>query len=142
MSKLVGAALGLILIFAAFAVSGRAQPSAATWNVAIGGETPDHRLQAQIFAPGTITINAGDTVTWTMAAAFDHTVTFLAGTRPPDLFIPVKDRKLLFNPVVAFPQGLNPYDGKGVANSGVLMGKDKHYSLTFTKPGSYACTQA
>jgi plastocyanin len=138
MSKFASAVMGLILILTGVAASGTAQPSETKWKVAIGGETPDHRIQAQLFAPSTITINAGDTVTWTMAAAFDHTVTFLDGSRPPDLFIPENNRKLLFNPAVALPQGLNTYAGKGVANSGVLMGKDKSYSLTFTKPGSYA----
>ncbi len=137
MGKFVSAVVGLILTLAVFAGSGTAQPSETTWKVAIGGETPDHRIQAQLFAPGTITINAGDTVTWTMGAAFDHTVTFLGGSRVPDLFIPENNRKLLFNPLVALPQGLNTYAGKGVANSGVLMAKDKSYSLRFTKPGSY-----
>ena len=138
MRAIASAVVGLILVLTSFAVSGTAQPSETTWKVAIGGETPDHRLQAQLFAPSTITIDAGDTVTWTMAAAFDHTVTFLSGSRPPDLFIPENDRKLLFNPLVALPQGLKTYAGKGIANSGVLMGRDKTYSLTFTKPGSYA----
>lgn len=137
MRKFVSVVVGLIFTLAVFAVSGMAQQSETTWKVAIGGETPDHRIQAQLFAPTTITINAGDTVTWTMAAAFDHTVTFVSGTRPPDLFIPENNRKMLFNPRVALPQGLNTYTGKGEANSGALMGKDKSYSLTFTKPGAY-----
>jgi plastocyanin len=129
---------GLILIMAAFTASGTAQPSPTTWKVAIGGETPDHGVQAQIFAPGTITIDAGDTVTWTMAAGFDHTVTFLSGGRLPDLAIPENGGKLLFNPLIALPQGLTTYAGKGVAGSGILMAREKSYSLTFTKPGSYA----
>lgn len=138
MSRFISVVGGLILALAAFAASGTAQPSGTTWKVTVGGETPDHHVQAQNFAPGTITINAGDTVTWTMGAVFDHTVTFLSGARLPDLAIPEKGGKLLFNPLIALPQGLNTYAGKGVANSGVLMGKDKSYSLTFTKPGSYA----
>ena len=138
MSKFTSAAVGLMFILAASTVAGNAQPSETTWKVTIGGETPDHRIQAQLFAPSTITIDAGDTVTWTMGAAFDHTVTFLGASRPPDLFIPENNRKLLLNPLVALPQGLKTYTGKGIANSGVLMEKGKSYSLTFTKPGSYA----
>jgi plastocyanin len=138
MRKFASAVVGLMLVLTAFTVAGIAQPSETTWKVTIGGETPDHRIQAQLFAPSTITIDAGDTVTWTMGAAFDHTVTFLGASRPPDLFIPENNRKLLLNPLVALPQGLKTYTGKGVANSGVLMEKGKSYSLTFTKAGSYA----
>ncbi len=138
MTKFVSACAGLALAIATFTASGTAQPAPTTWKVAIGGETPDHGVQAQIFAPATITINAGDTVTWTMAAGFDHTVTFLSRAKLPDLAIPENGGKLLFNPLIALPQGLATYTGKGVAGSGLLMGKDKSYSLTFTKPGSYA----
>jgi plastocyanin len=138
MTKLVSMLAAVAVAIGAVAASGTAQSSPTTWKVAIGGETPDHGVQAQIFAPGTITINAGDTVTWTMAALFDHTVTFLSGARLPDLAIPENGGKLLFNPLIALPQGLNAYTGKGVANSGVLMERDKSYSLTFTKSGSYA----
>ena len=138
MVRIISVVAGLVFAVAALAVSGTAQPSGATWKVTIGGETADHHIQAQVFAPGTITINAGDTVTWTMAPAFEHTVTFLGKSKTPDLAIPEKGGKLLFNPLVALPQGLNTYAGKGVINSGVLQGRGKSYSLTFTKPGSYA----
>jgi plastocyanin len=139
MIKYMSVLAGFILAMTVFAASGTAQPSPTAWKVAIGGETPDHGVQAQIFAPSTITINAGDTVTWTMAAAFDHTVTFLSRAKKlPDLAIPENGGKLLFNPLIALPQGLATYAGKGVAGSGLLMGRDKSYSLTFTKPGSYA----
>jgi plastocyanin len=138
MLKFGSGLLGLVLAVVIFAPSGTAQPSPTTWNVAIGGETPGHGVQAQIFAPGTITINAGDTVRWTTTPVFDHTVTFLSGAKLPPLGIPENDGKLLFNPLVALPQGLATYAGKGVASSWLLMGKDKSYSLTFTKPGSYA----
>ncbi len=83
MFKFVGALTVFALAFGVLALSGTAQPAPMTWKVAIGGDTPDHGIQAQIFAPSTITINAGDTVTWTMAALFDHTVSFLSGAKPP-----------------------------------------------------------
>lgn len=137
MIKYGSALAGLILIMTLFAASGTAQPSPATWRVAIGGETPDHGVQAQVFAPKTITIDAGDTVTWTMAAGFDHTVTFIPGGRLPDLAIPENGGKLLLNPLIGLPQGLATYGKKGVAGSGILVARDKSYSLTFTKPGSY-----
>jgi plastocyanin len=137
MTKLVAMLAGLALAIGAFAASGAAQSSPTTWKVTIGGETPDHGIQANLFAPGTITIHVGDTVTWTMGAVYDHTVTFLSGARLPDIAIPENGGKLLFNPAVALPQGLNTYIGKGVASSGFLHLKGA-YSLTFTKPGSFA----
>lgn len=137
MSKVVGIVTALVLVFGAFASSGTAQSSPATWKVAIGGETPDHGIQAQVFAPGTITIHAGDTVTWTMAAVFDHTVSFLSGAKQPDPVVPQQGGKFLFNPLVTAPQGGATYDGKGMASSGFLHLKGS-YSLTFTKPGRYA----
>ncbi len=137
MSKFVGILTVLVLLVGALAVSGTAQSSPATWKVAIGGETPDHGIQAQIFAPDTITISAGDTVTWTMAALFDHTVSFLSGAKPSDPVTPQQGGKFLFTPLVVFPQGGKTYAGTGMASSGFLAGKDKSYSLTFTKPGRY-----
>ena len=118
--------------------SGAAQPTSTTWKVAIGGESPDHAIQAQDFFPRTITINAGDTITWTKNTLLPHTVHFLASARSPDLIIPQKDGKLVFNPVVFNPQGGKTYAGTGIAASGFLPEqKGLQYSLTFTKPGRY-----
>jgi plastocyanin len=118
--------------------SGTAQPPPTSWKVAIGGESPDHAIQVQDFFPRTITINAGDTITWTKTTLLPHTVHFLAGAKSPDLIIPQKDGKLLFNPVVINPQGGKTYDGTGVAASGFLPEqKGLRYTLTFTKPGTY-----
>jgi plastocyanin len=126
-----------MLVWASFAAAGSAQPAGKAWKVAIGGETPDHGIQAQVFAPGSITINAGDTVTWTMGAGFDHTVSFLSGAKYPEPVVPEPGGKFLFNPLIAAPQGGPTYDGKGVASSGFLHLKGD-YSLKFTKPGRYA----
>jgi plastocyanin len=123
---------------AAATLSARADTRGRTWNIAIGGETPDHGVQANIFAPGTMTIHAGDTVTWTMRALYAHTVTFLSGSPPPPLAVPQKDGRLLLAPEIAFPRGGPAYSGRGVASSGVLDGKDKRYTLTFTTPGRYS----
>jgi plastocyanin len=127
----------VVLVWAAFIAAGSAQPAGRTWKVAIGGETPDHGIQAQIFAPTLITINAGDTVTWTMAAGFDHTVSFLSGARQPPPVVPEPGGKFLFNPLITTPQGGPTYNGKGIASSGFLH-LTGSYSLTFTKPGRYA----
>jgi plastocyanin len=126
------------LVLLGVAGTGIAQPAPATWRVSIGGETPDHAVQAQDFFPRAITIHAGDTITWTKTTLLPHTVHFLSGAPYPEDVIPQKDGRLLFNPEVAFPHGGKSYDGTGIAASGFLpeqMGLQ--YSLTFTKPGSY-----
>ncbi len=119
--------------------TGAAQPAPMTWKVSNGGETPDHAVQAQDYFPRTITINAGDTITWTKTTLLPHTVHFLSGAERPHEVVPQKDGRLLFNPVIAYPQGGKTYNGVGIAASGFLpeqMGLQ--WSLTFTKPGTYA----
>jgi plastocyanin len=129
--------LTLALGVGALSLPGRAQSAPATWKVLIGADSPDHAIQGQDYYPRTITINAGDSVTWTKGAILEHTVTFLSGAQPPQLFLPQPDKRLLLNPAVAFPRGGATYDGTGYANSGVLPGMDKSFAVTFTKPGRY-----
>ena len=131
------AVLTLALGLATLSLPGRAQPAPMTWKVLNGADSPDHAIQGQDYYPRTITINAGDSVTWTKGAILEHTVTFLSGAKPPQLFLPQPDKRLLFNPAAAFPQGGPAYDGTGVVNSGVLEGMGKSFTVTFTKPGRY-----
>ncbi|MBI4280507.1 MAG: hypothetical protein HY660_18800 [Armatimonadetes bacterium] len=137
MRKLVAILGAGALVWAALALPGTAQSTGMTWKVAIGGETPDHAVQAQDYFPRTIAINAGDSITWTMAAEFPHTVTFLSGAKRPEIVLPQGKDRFLFNPVVVFPQGGKEYAGKGIASSGFVEGKGKSYALAFTKPGNY-----
>jgi len=51
MARFAWGAGALALMLSAVAVSGTAQSRPTTWTVKIGGETPDHGVQAQIFAP-------------------------------------------------------------------------------------------
>lgn len=132
--------VGIAVLICAVAVGGlslpgRAQP--ATWKVLVGADTPDHGLQGQDFYPRTITIKAGDTITWAKNVVLEHTVTFLSGATRPEIALPQPDRRLLFNPKVAFPQGGSSYDGTGVTSSGVIEESGKTYTLTFTTPGRY-----
>jgi plastocyanin len=134
--------LTILLVASALAVGalslpGQAQPAPATWKISIGAESPDHAIQGQDFYPRTITINAGDSITWTKDAILEHTVAFLSGEKRPALDVPQPDKRVLFNPVVAFPQGGQTYDGTGLASSGVMEGLGKTYTLKFTKPGRY-----
>ena len=139
MSKLavrlaVGLALALVMCGGVFAA-----PAAApvTWQAHVGGATPDEAVQAMAFLPTQLTIDEGDTVTWTFAPV--HTVSFLSGGNPPDLVTMTPDG-LLLSPAVAFPSGGPAYDGTGYVNSGVLpAGPDAmSFSLTFSKAGAYS----
>jgi LPXTG-motif cell wall-anchored protein len=130
---LAGATLALAICGGALAAPARA---ATTWNVIVGGESADHALQAQAFLPTQITINQDDTITWTTGADFVHTVTFLSGGTAPPVVAP--EGNLVIQPTAtAFPSGGPSYDGTGFVNSGLLEGKGKTYSLTFTKAGTY-----
>jgi plastocyanin len=130
----VAACLGAVAVATLVA---RGQPRSTTWNVGIGGESAGHGVQANAYEPVTITIHAGDTITWTMASFYAHTVTFLSGSPRPPVIIPQEDGRLEFSPRVLLPQGDSTYDGRGVASSGLLEGRGKSFSLTFTNPGRY-----
>jgi plastocyanin len=87
--------------------------------------------------PRTITVDAGDTVTFTNDAVVEHTVTFLSGAKPPALTAPQPDGRVRFPSNVAFPVGGPAYNGTGIVNSGLLAGDHKRWTVTFTKPGRY-----
>ena len=57
----------------------------AQWNATVGAESSDLERQGLAFLPNEIWIHAGDSITWTMAVAEPHTVTFLTDgqIRPP-----------------------------------------------------------
>ncbi len=100
-----------------------------TWHLQTGASSQAEALQGLAFYPSsTLTIDAGDTVTWTFPANEPHTVTLLGGgqTKPP----PPTD------PSIANPAGGSTYDGTTYTSSGFLFG-DKTYTLTFPKPGTY-----
>lgn len=103
-------------------------PGSQNWNVSAGASTSADAVQALQFYPTNLTIDAGDTVTWTSPTAEVHTVTLLGAgqTSPP----PPTD------PSIASPAGGNTYDGSTYTSSGFIVGGQK-YTLTFTKPGSY-----
>ncbi|MHB8732454.1 MAG: cupredoxin domain-containing protein [bacterium] len=134
---LIAALIGALAV-GMTSLPGRAQSGGTTWKVLLGADTPDHALQGQDYYPRTITISAGDSVTWTKNVVLEHTVSFMSGAQPPRPFSPQPDHRVLLNPLVAFPQGGASYDGTGMASSGVIQPAGKTYTLTFTKPGRYA----
>jgi plastocyanin len=96
------------------------------------------------FFPYTITIHAGESVTWTME---DHTMELHTVTSlplPPEIqeFIPQpqqgdKPPLLLLGPIMSpsTPSGSTVHAGDSFNSGLMMMGKD--YTLTFADPGVY-----
>ena len=83
------------------------------WNVQAGASTLNQAFQALDFYNNAITIDAGDSVTWRIAAKEPHTISFLAPgqTPPPPL-----------SPQATAPAGGNSEDGTAFTSSGLLSG--------------------
>ena len=132
--------LGLVLCAASAAFlftacGGGSTPSATStssttgqWRLNAGGSSHSEAYQGLQFYPNTITVNVGDTVTWTYPSVEPHTVTFLGAgqaTPPPPT-----------DPSAPKPAGGSTYDGSTYTSSGfIALGFS--YSLTFTKAGTY-----
>ncbi len=135
----------------------RPQPVNHTWTVRAGTGTATDANDG--FSPASLTIHAGDRVTWVSGGVDFHTVSFGIDPHKTPLLVPVgKDAHgapiLAINPQIAAPAipagGI--YTG-GVASSGIgaLTGNYLNlpgqtfikapFTLTFTKPGiyHYAC---
>lgn len=97
------------------------------WNVQAGASTLDYAVQDLDFYPKTITINAGDSITWRVAASEPHTVSFLAPGQslPPDGSL-----------AQVAPAGGSTFDGTTFTSSGQLNGGQR-YTLKFVKAGTY-----
>ncbi len=103
--------------------------SGVTWNLGAGASTDSYANQDLDFFPRTITIDAGDTLTWHFASGVGgdaHTVAFLGGQPLPS---PA-------NPNDVVPAGGSTYDGSTFTNSGIKFG-GQTYSLTFPKAGTF-----
>ncbi|HET9343864.1 MAG TPA: plastocyanin/azurin family copper-binding protein [Candidatus Eremiobacteraceae bacterium] len=92
------------------------------WQVAVGANLHDQAFQALNFFSNSITIDQGDTITWTVGGN-EHTVTFFGKRTQP--FIPITKR-----------YGGDTYDGNIYTSSGILF-PGQQYTLKFTKPGTY-----
>jgi plastocyanin len=96
--------------------------SGKSWSVQAGDERQKNALSALAFGPDTITIDEGDSITWTVEGN-DHTITFLGSNAAPP-----------GDPTV--PQGGNTFNGTNFVSSGILPAGST-YTLTFTKAGTY-----
>jgi len=114
-----------------------------TWHVLVGGQSKDQAIQAEGYYPRVITIDAGDTVVWTLNTDEEHSVTF-TGTCADNSCIP--PCAFIVNIDIS-PCGSITYDGvSAISSSGRMVPAgynwnnafphgDTTYSLTFTHPG-------
>lgn len=121
-------AVAIALLGALPNLPAQAAHSPRAWHVVAGGATPDSAVTNMSFYPSTITIDVGDSVTWTMVGDA-HTVTFLSGAPQPSAL----------SPTAAVPAGGPTYDGTGFVNSGIVPPVPGHntYTLTFTQAGTF-----
>jgi LPXTG-motif cell wall-anchored protein len=110
-----------------FLVSWLEAGAASSFTVEAGWDSADHGNLAQLYLPGSITVNVGDTVTWSLGGLEPHTVTF-----GPPPFPPGSD-------LANAPAGGSSFDGTGFATSGILLPVPgaKGFALTFTKAGTF-----
>jgi plastocyanin len=114
-----------------------------TWHILIGGQSKNKAIQAEGYYPRVITIDAGDSVVWTLNTGETHSVTF-AGTCQELSCIP----ECVFTVMIdVSPCGPAQYDGvSAIASSGRMVPPEYNwndtvphgnttYSLTFTMPG-------
>jgi plastocyanin len=134
----VAVGLGASLIVALLGLApplGAATDEPRSMTISAGAESANAEVQVNAFAPRTITIAAGDSVTWRVDSTEFHTISFLGGGSPPP-FIDAGSDGVFMNPAAVMPSGDSSYDGGGVAGSG-LLDKGQTYTLTFPKPGTY-----
>jgi plastocyanin len=127
-------AVGLVLAGALIAAASPAAPAPITVAVLVGGGSADGAVQADLYFPGTVTIDEGDRLTWADNAGADesHTVTF-------GRIGPCVDLAKL-----GVPAPGTSYSGTGCVSSGALWpaaapagAGPKTYTLTFPQAGTY-----
>ena len=96
-----------------------------TYTVMVGAEKVSRGISLMAYFPATLRIHIGDTVVWKQNSFEIHTVTFLAGTKTPELVVNAPSGQpspVMLNPEVAFPhpQTGAAYDGSTPANSGIM----------------------
>jgi len=123
---------------------GLASSHPRTWHVLVGGHSNGQAIQAEGYYPKVITIDAGDTVVWTLNTEEIHSVTFMGSCGDLSCFPPC-----VFEVNIDIsPCGSTSFDGvSGLASSGRMVPAaynwndayphgDTTYSLTFTKSGA------
>lgn len=135
-SRLARVTLAVGLCAAAILGPASAASAAQTLTVSAGAESAGGDVQLNEFAPIQVTVNVGDTVNWSLDSTEFHDVVFTSGAPAPD-FVQAGPDGVFLNPAAAFPLGGTSYAGTGMVGSG-LLNKGDHWSLTFTKAGTYS----
>lgn len=123
------ACLALVALAACSNGGGSAPPAPGprAFTMVAGGSMNMEAMQTLRFYPNALTVDVGDTVTWSFPSGEPHTVSLLG---PNAAFPPPND------PTAPAPAGTTTYDGTAYTSSGFkLLGAS--YSLTFTKAGTY-----
>jgi len=110
--------------------------SPVTWNATVGYSSSDQAIQSNFYFPNNITIDKGDSVTWSLKSGEFHTITFLTGTPPPPFVINGPNGPEL-NPEALNPAGGSSYNGTVFTNSGLIAAPGQSYTLTFNSVGTY-----
>jgi len=122
--------------------------AAQSWDVQVGGDPQAPGVTAINFYPNTLTINAGDSISFSFPAQEPHTVTFDAG-KVPGLFLTGitpnspnpgdLDLTVAFSPVNSDGTKAS-YDGSQAVSSGVPTdppGERSPFVVSFPKAGIY-----
>src|SRR4051794_34872286 len=136
LSRRAGIGLAAGLFVAATAAPAALAADPVGWQATAGTSTRDEAVQVNAFLPKNLTVDVGDSITWTLRSGEFHTVTFPSGTEPPPFIIPIGGVPQL-NPAAVAPSGGPSYDGTGFNNSGLLFG-GQQFTLGFTKAGTYS----
>jgi plastocyanin len=141
----------LALALAGFAIApAAAQNWPASFSVDVGYEDTVQAIEAEAFFPNSLTVNVGDSVTFTMRSHEAHTISFNSPQPIPGPFLPEADRGLVANPIIFLPTpqsrpgapdapvNLNSsFDGKSFLNSGLFQKPDDSLTVKFRVPGTY-----
>ena len=142
----------LALAFAGLAIApAAAQNWPASFNVDVGYEDTAQAIEAEAFFPNALTVNVGDSVTFTMRSHEIHTISFNSPKPFPEPFLPEANRGLAGNPIIFLsspptkpgapddPINLNTsFDGKSYLNSGVFQKPGDSLTVKFRAPGTYS----
>jgi plastocyanin len=106
---------------------------AVDWQATTGAQSGDQGIQALAFFPVELTVNVGDSLTWTFPTHEIHTLSFLCPTpagscaptgRPPFATAPVTPDNFV-------------YHGTEFVNSGPLV-RGASYTVDFATPGTFS----
>jgi plastocyanin len=135
------ALLGTLALVPATAAGADTAGGPRTWHVLVGGQSHDQAVQAEGYYPHVITIDAGDTVVWTLNSPELHGVVFLGTCEHPSCIPPCPNADVS-------PCGPHNYNGvTAVDQSGRMVSpvynwdpsfprSGTTFSLRFTRPGA------